>query len=103
MKLSKYQREAIRREFALSPRETEVVELLFQGVTTNQGLADHLGISVPGARLHVRNLFLKTDSPDKATLLLRCFEVLALFHCADAWDQARRGGPDAQRSDPRPK
>ena len=83
--------------------EIEVVDLVFQGVTTNQGLADHLGISVPGAKLHVRNLCLKTDSPDKATLILRCLEVLALRHCADAWDQVRHGGPDTCESDPRPK
>jgi len=94
MKFSPEQLEVLRREFRLSPRETEIIDFLFQGVTTNQGLADRLGISVPGAKLHLRNVYLKTDSPDKATLLLRCFEALALFYGAEAFRAARREGPD---------
>jgi DNA-binding CsgD family transcriptional regulator len=92
MKLSHEQLETLRREFSLSPRETEVVDLLFQGHSSNQALAKRLGITVPGAKLHVRNAFLKCGVRDKAQLLVRCFETLALLH-ARQFLQGRQAAP----------
>ena len=103
MKLSKYQRQAIRRQFALSPREIEVVDFLFQGVTTNQALADHLGVSLAGARLHLRHIYLKTGATDKAALILRCFDVMLSRTPTVILEALRNEGPDPHESDPRPK
>ena len=103
MKLSKYQREAIRREFALSPREIDAVDFLFQGISTNQGVADALGVTVGTAKGMFTRIFLKTGSVDKPTLILRCFDVMLSRTPTLILEALRNEGPDPHESDPRPK
>ncbi|MDR3615846.1 MAG: response regulator transcription factor [Candidatus Obscuribacterales bacterium] len=49
---------------ALSPRETEVLTLIVEGLS-NQGIADKLIISLPTAKTHVRNILNKLSVDDR--------------------------------------
>lgn len=52
----------------LSPRETEVVELLAEGLTT-VAMAERLGISPHTVRDHLKNLYRKTGTNSRSELL----------------------------------
>jgi DNA-binding NarL/FixJ family response regulator len=51
-------------EFALSPREIEVVTLMADGLH-NKEIATTLGISHETVRIHAKNIFAKLDVPDR--------------------------------------
>jgi len=53
----------------LSPREFEVLLAIIDGCATDHALAVRLGVALPTARLHVRNLLLKTGFRSKLELL----------------------------------
>ena len=76
MRLTHEQLDRVQVAFRLSPREREIVDLLFQGVTTDAGLAERLGITVGTTKNLVHALLLKTNCPDKVTLTVRLFYAL---------------------------
>ncbi len=51
-------------DYALTPREVEVLECLAAG-RTNQEIASHLGISIKTASVHVSNILRKFDVPSR--------------------------------------
>jgi DNA-binding CsgD family transcriptional regulator len=57
-----------RREYGISDREAEVVELVSHGMT-NKEIARYLNISFTTARTHVYNIFKKTGARTRVELL----------------------------------
>ena len=51
---------------ALTERETEVLELMVDGVTTNRSLARKLGVSENTVKFHVRNILDKLHLHNRA-------------------------------------
>jgi DNA-binding NarL/FixJ family response regulator len=76
MKLTNEQLDRITRAFRLSPRERQIVDLLFQGSTTNAQIAAGLGVTEGTAKNMVHGLLLKMCCRDKASLMLACFGLL---------------------------
>ncbi len=58
----------------LSKREMEILDLLAQGLSSNQ-IADKLFISSLTVRTHRRNLLTKTGTTSTATLIKKCIEA----------------------------
>ncbi|MEM8960280.1 MAG: response regulator transcription factor [Acidobacteriota bacterium] len=54
---------------ALTQRETEVLELMVQGITSNKGLADALGVSENTVKFHVRNILDKLHVHNRAQVV----------------------------------
>ena len=54
---------------ALTERETEVLELLVQGITTNRKLAKELGVSENTVKFHVRNILDKLHLNNRAQVV----------------------------------
>jgi DNA-binding CsgD family transcriptional regulator len=61
-------RSAVARVFHLSPREADFVELFSEGLSIAE-IADHMDISVNTARVHLRNVFEKTDCTSQIELV----------------------------------
>jgi DNA-binding CsgD family transcriptional regulator len=57
--------DATRREAALTPRETEVLGLLGEGLA-NKEIAAHLSFSVHTAKFHVESILRKLDTANRA-------------------------------------
>ena len=93
MKLSQEQLDALRDQLRLSPRETQILDLLFQGHTSNQLLAEHLGITLGTAKGMVGRVLLKTGAADKTQLVLRCFEILADVYAREFFTRRQKQGP----------
>lgn len=82
MKLTDEQLDKLRRGCRLSPRETQVVALLFEGLATNDDIALRLGTTEGAVRAALRTMQLKTCTTAKHQLVL--FLVDALQH-PDPW------------------
>ena len=54
---------------ALTDRETEVLELMVQGVTSNRKLAESLGVSENTVKFHVRNILDKLHLHNRAQVV----------------------------------
>ena len=54
---------------ALTDRETEVLEHMVQGVTSNRKLAEHLGVSANTVKFHVRNILDKLHLHNRAQVV----------------------------------
>ena len=59
-------------ELSLSPRQNQVVQLLFSGLSDKQ-IAMHLDIAVPTVRTHLTRLFSKFDIQDRNELIVHVF------------------------------
>ncbi|MEC9372753.1 MAG: helix-turn-helix transcriptional regulator [Planctomycetota bacterium] len=66
--------DAIERDLGLSPREAEIVRLLFEAKSESM-IADSLGISVHTVHSHLARLHRKLDVHDRSELLLRVFDA----------------------------
>ncbi|MBP7053054.1 MAG: hypothetical protein KBE65_18775 [Phycisphaerae bacterium] len=76
MKLTDEQLDTLRKVFRLSPRETQVVALLFKGVGTTDEKAQRLGVGVPAVKLVLRMLYAKVGVSSKHEVIVRCLDVL---------------------------
>ena len=76
MKLSQEQLDALRDQLRLSPRETQVLDLLFQGVPTNADMAECLGTTEGAVKGAVRTLYLKARTRSKHETVLCCLDLL---------------------------
>jgi len=94
MKFSKEQLEVLRRRFRLSPREIELVDLLFQGVSTNQDLAESLGITLGTTKMMLHTLYAKLACASKQQAIVRCLDYLRDVGGIHASLGKRREGPD---------
>lgn len=68
--MTKEQLDRITLAFRLSPRERQIVDLLFQGYTANAQLGAALGVTEGTAKNIVHVLLAKMRCPDKASALL---------------------------------
>jgi DNA-binding CsgD family transcriptional regulator len=76
MQLTKEQLDRITSAFHLSPRESQIIDLLFQGYTTNVQLAAGLGVTEGSAKNLVHDVLAKMRCRDKASIMLACFALL---------------------------
>jgi len=74
MKLTKEQLENYRKKFKLSPRELEILNLLFQGNNKNSDIADKLGITEGTAKQYFHMLYIKLDRPSKIEVIQLLWE-----------------------------
>ena len=61
---------AIAERFGLTRRETEVLELVFRGLTVQQ-MADELVVSKSTVKFHVTNILRKTGSENRQKMIER--------------------------------
>lgn len=66
--------EAVRRHFALSPRQTQLVCLILEGVESNEALAQRLDLSVWTVKVYLRHLYGKLGVNSKLSLALKVME-----------------------------
>ena len=78
MKLTPHELDSLASQFRLSPRETQVVEMLFLGVPTNADTAKALATTEAAIKAAVRTLYLKTQTRSKHELVLLVAAVLKL-------------------------
>ncbi|MBP7053544.1 MAG: hypothetical protein KBE65_21245 [Phycisphaerae bacterium] len=71
MKLTDAQLDTLRKAFRLSPRETQIVDLLFEGVATNPEVGARLQTTEDTVKAGVRTLYLKTQTRSKHELVLK--------------------------------
>ncbi|MBP7050820.1 MAG: hypothetical protein KBE65_07385 [Phycisphaerae bacterium] len=76
MKLSDEQLDTLRKAFRLSPRETQILELLFEGLPTNRAIAERLHATEDAVKAAGRTLFLKTRTQSKHEMVLVCLDSL---------------------------
>ncbi len=60
------------KELALSPRQSEITELLFLGMTDKQ-IASQLNLALPTVRTHLARLYAKLHVQDRVELILHVF------------------------------
>lgn len=63
-----------RRQVSLTPRETEVLTLIAEGMT-NQQVGTELGLSARTIKTHVQNLLTKLNAPDRTGAVARAFRI----------------------------
>jgi len=76
MKLTSKQLEQIKKQFRLSPRETQIVELILQGVDSNEKLAENLGISLGVAKQYVHGVCVKFQISSKLGVAVKVFDSI---------------------------
>lgn len=72
VKLADEQLDALRKAFRLSPRETQVLALLFEGLATNHEMGDRLDTTPGAVQAAVRVLFAKTGARSRHELMTIC-------------------------------
>jgi DNA-binding NarL/FixJ family response regulator len=65
--------EFLAKEKKLSPRQKQIVSLLFKGCSDKQ-IAHQLDICVPTVRTHMSRLFAKVGASDRSELLIHFFK-----------------------------
>jgi DNA-binding NarL/FixJ family response regulator len=72
MLVTKKDLKKIKKKYRLSPRELEVIQLLFQGIDSNKEIAKKLGITVGTAKAYVHSIYVKlrVDSKLQAVIML---------------------------------
>jgi ATP/maltotriose-dependent transcriptional regulator MalT len=74
MNLTKKQLDEIKQRYRLSPRETEIVNLLFTGVESNAELAEKINVTVPTIKTYLHVLYAKVGKSTKLGLVLKLSE-----------------------------
>ena len=64
--------QSLRAIFRLSPRETQILGLILEGVSTNKDLAARLALRLPTVKVHVHSLLLKVGGTDKLQAAIPC-------------------------------
>jgi DNA-binding CsgD family transcriptional regulator len=96
VKLTDEQLDTLGKKYRLSPRERQILALLFEGLPTNQAIADRLGTTEPAIRAGCRTLYLKTQARSKHEMTVRLMLELLRDLPAQQLDQFRR---DAEATD----
>jgi len=71
MELTQKQLEKVRKQYRLSPRETQIVDLILQGYNSNSEIALVLDISLGVAKRYVHDVYSKTQTNSKLNLALK--------------------------------
>jgi len=76
MQLTQKQLEQIKNQYRLSPRETQIVELILKGVDSNAEIAKNLDLSTGTVKQYVHVLFARFHINSKTNLVLKIFESI---------------------------
>jgi DNA-binding CsgD family transcriptional regulator len=76
MELTAKELAQLKEAYRLSPRETQVLDLICQGVESNQDIADRLDISLGTSRGYVHDLFAKVGVSSKYVLIIKILDKL---------------------------
>jgi len=76
MQLTQVQLDAIKKQYRLSPRETQIVELILKGVDSNAEIAKNLDLSTGTVKQYVHVLFARFHINSKTNLVLKIFESI---------------------------
>ena len=71
MQLTQKQLDEIKQQYRLSPRETQIVDLILKGVESNADIADNLGVTVLSAKKYVHDLYSKIGTSTKLSVALK--------------------------------
>jgi len=74
MLVTKKQLLAIQRLYGLSPREIQIVALLFEGIDSNKEIAERLGVTVGTAKHYSHLLFCKLRVDSKLKVIVKLAE-----------------------------
>jgi len=77
MKLTKKQLEKIKKQYRLSPRETQIVYLILKGVDSNREIAKTLGISLGVAKRYVHDVCVKSGKSSKLEIAILLIDQLS--------------------------
>ena len=69
LKLTDVQLDTLGRRYRLAPREKQILALLFEGLPTNQAIADRLDTTEAAIKAGVRTLYLKTRTERKHEMI----------------------------------
>ena len=76
MQLTQKQLEQIKKQYRLSPRETQIVDLILQGVDSNAEIAKRIGISTGTIKQYTHVLFAKVQAESKLTLAMKIVDSI---------------------------
>lgn len=76
MKLSAKTLARIKNHYRLSPRETQVVELILLGIDSNAEIANRLGVSLGVAKRYVHDVCVKLGKSSKLELAILLIDGL---------------------------
>ncbi len=79
MKLTEESRKELTREYRLSPREAQLVDLILEGVDSNAELGERLGIQPGTAKQYLHVLYAKLGVNSKTKLIVAVFEAGGAF------------------------
>jgi len=79
MKLGEESREELRKDYRLSPREVELLELVLEGIDSNAKLARRMGIATGTVKQYLHVLFAKFRVSSKVGLIIAVCETSAGF------------------------
>lgn len=71
MLVTKKEFQALQKHYGLSPRELEVVKLLFNGVDSNKDIAERMGITAGTARNYAHTIFCKLRVESKLQAVVK--------------------------------
>jgi DNA-binding NarL/FixJ family response regulator len=76
MKLTQKQLDQIKKQYRLSPRETQIVELILKGVDSNAEIAENLGLKTGTIKQYVHVLFARFHISSKTNLVIKIFDSI---------------------------
>jgi DNA-binding CsgD family transcriptional regulator len=76
MKLTSQQLSSIKRLYGLSPRQTELVKLLCEGIDSNDLLAERMKISISAVKLYLHHLYIKIGVSSKLAAAMKLIDSL---------------------------
>ena len=71
MELTQKQLEQVRKQYRLSPRETQIVDLILRGADSNEKLTNILKLHIGTTRRYVHDVYAKTQTSSKLSLALK--------------------------------
>ena len=71
MLVTKKEFAALQKNYGLTPRELEVVKLLFKGIDSNKDIAERMGITVGTTKAYVHMIFLKLKVETKLQAVVK--------------------------------
>ena len=76
MQLTQKQLEKIKQQYRLSPRETQIVELILQGVDSNEKMTKILGLHIGTTRRYVHDVYAKIGISSKLGVALTIIDSI---------------------------
>ena len=74
MKLTKKQITEIKNHYRLSPRDVDILKIIFEGIHSNQEIADRLQTSILTAKNMLHHLYCKLGYNNKLTIVVKLLE-----------------------------